>query len=112
LGVQLNIDDFGTGYSSLSRLQQFPIDALKIDQCFVRRLGTSSESLAIVRAIITLASTLGIEVVAEGIETEQQKQQLQELACEKGQGYLFSAALPVHRAQDLIAKFYPYSMSA
>jgi diguanylate cyclase (GGDEF)-like protein/PAS domain S-box-containing protein len=112
LGVQLNIDDFGTGYSSLSRLQQFPIDALKIDQCFVRRLGASSESLAIVRAIITLASTLGIEVVAEGIETEQQKQQLQELACEKGQGYLFAAALPVHRAQDLIGKFYPYSMSA
>lgn len=102
LGVQLNIDDFGTGYSSLSRLHQLPINALKIDQSFVKRLGKSSDSLEIIRAIITLAQTLRIEVIAEGVETEQQKQQLQMLSCQQGQGYLFSVPLNSTQAQKLI----------
>jgi diguanylate cyclase (GGDEF)-like protein/PAS domain S-box-containing protein len=87
-GMQLCIDDFGTGYSSLSRLHEFPIDTLKIDRSFINRLDW--EQTAIVQTIITLAHTLGMNVVAEGIETCSQLEKLQGLACEFGQGYLIS----------------------
>ncbi|MGK7929930.1 MAG: EAL domain-containing protein [Microcystaceae cyanobacterium] len=88
LGIELCIDDFGTGYSSLNRLHEFPIDTLKIDRTFTQRL--ESHPTTIIQIIVTLAHTLGMDVVAEGIETDQQLQQLKAVGCEYGQGYLFS----------------------
>lgn len=93
-GIRLSIDDFGTGYSSLSYLHRFPIDTLKIDRSFISRIGSAENSLGIVEAIIVLAHKLGMTVVAEGIETEAQFEQLQIFGCEQAQGYLFSPAVP------------------
>jgi len=93
LGVQLSIDDFGTGYSSLSYLQRFPIDTLKIDRSFVTQMMENEENLAIVRTIVALAQNLGMDVVAEGVETEDQLKLLRKLECENGQGFLFSKPL-------------------
>ncbi len=93
LGVQLSIDDFGTGYSSLSYLQRFPIDTLKIDRSFVTQMMENEENLAIVRTIVALAQNLGMDVVAEGVETEDQLSLLRKLECENGQGFLFSTPL-------------------
>lgn len=90
LGIQLSIDDFGTGYSCLARLHQMPIDTLKIDRSFVSQMSVDSESLEIVRTIITLAHSLGMDAIAEGVESEFQMEQLVELECEYGQGYFFS----------------------
>ncbi len=94
-GVTLAIDDFGTGYSSLAYLQRFPIDTLKIDQAFVRRLGEDTEAAAIIELIQGLAQALDLKVVAEGVETVAQKQFLQAAGCTQLQGYLFSKPLPV-----------------
>jgi len=90
LGIQLLIDDFGTGYSSLSRLQSFPIDLLKIDRSFVMDMEHEDAKAEIVRTILALARTLGLEVVAEGIETSEALHMLRDLDCEHGQGYFFS----------------------
>jgi diguanylate cyclase (GGDEF)-like protein len=90
LGVQLSIDDFGTGYSSLSYLHRFPLNYLKIDRSFVSRMTSADDNSEIVSTITTLARNLGMEVIAEGIETEEQHQKLKTLGCEYGQGYLFS----------------------
>jgi PAS domain S-box-containing protein len=90
LGVRLSIDDFGTGYSSLSRLRRIPVDTLKIDRTFISHMDSDPESLEIVRVIIMLAHNLGLKVVAEGTETEEQVTLLKQLNCEMAQGYLFS----------------------
>jgi EAL domain-containing protein (putative c-di-GMP-specific phosphodiesterase class I) len=90
LGVQLSIDDFGTGYSSLGYLHRFPVDTLKIDRSFIGRIGEAAENIEIVRTIVSLAENMGMEVVAEGVETLAQLSQLRKLNCEYGQGYLFS----------------------
>ncbi|MBV8717391.1 MAG: EAL domain-containing protein [Chloroflexi bacterium] len=93
-GTRVAIDDFGTGYSSLSYLKRFPVDALKIDQSFVEGLGGSGHDSAIVRAIVALARSLGMQVTAEGIESEVQRQYLAGTGADRGQGYLFSRPVP------------------
>ena len=98
LGVRIEIDDFGIGYSSLERVGQFPIDGLKIDRSFVNKLDTSIGAQAVVAGVIAMSATLGIEVVAEGIETAAQATELVRLGCSIGQGYLFS---PPRRLEDL-----------
>lgn len=103
LGMQLCIDDFGTGYSSLAYLHYFPIDVLKIDRSFVNQMDKNGEQLAIIRAIVTLAHNLGMNVVAEGVETTNQLQQLRKLQCDQAQGYLFSRPLNREQTQALLA---------
>jgi diguanylate cyclase (GGDEF)-like protein/PAS domain S-box-containing protein len=98
LGVRFSIDDFGTGYSSLSYLKRLPADAIKIDQSFVEGLGKVVEDTAVVRMIIELAHTLGLEVVAEGVENEEQATLLKEMGCDFAQGYHFSKPLPAEAA--------------
>jgi EAL domain-containing protein (putative c-di-GMP-specific phosphodiesterase class I) len=105
LGVQLSIDDFGTGYSSLSYLQRFPIDTLKIDRSFVTQMMENEENLAIVRTIVALAQNLGMDVVAEGVETEDQLKLLRKLECENGQGFLFSTPLGGRQLNQFIAEY-------
>jgi len=97
-GVGLLIDDFGTGHSSLASLQSFPIDTLKIDRSFVSRLEHGEENGAIVQAIVGLARSLGLGLIAEGIETRGQRERLAALGCEKGQGFLFSAPVDASAA--------------
>jgi diguanylate cyclase (GGDEF)-like protein/PAS domain S-box-containing protein len=103
LGVQISIDDFGTGYSSLSYLHQFPVDTLKIDRSFISRMGVNGEHSEIILAIVTLARSLGMEAIAEGVETISQRDQLRELQCDYGQGWLFARALDQSAATDLVA---------
>src|SRR6202011_3202652 len=92
-GVIVSIDDFGTGYSSMSYLRRFPIDKLKIDRSFISDLTTNSDAASIVKAIISLAHGLRLKVVAEGVETAEQLQQLRELGCDQFQGFYRSAAV-------------------
>jgi PAS domain S-box-containing protein len=103
LGVRLDIDDFGTGYSSLSRLQSFHVDTLKIDRLFVSRMDKDPESLEIVRIIIILAHTLGLNVIAEGVETRTQLELLRLAKCGLAQGYLFSKPADQQTVGDLLA---------
>lgn len=102
LNVQLSIDDFGTGYSSLSYLHRFPVNILKIDRSFVSRMSMDEESMGIVETIITLASKLKMNVVAEGIETDEQSRKLRALSCHYGQGYLFSKPVMAEAAGSLV----------
>ncbi|HYN20762.1 MAG TPA: EAL domain-containing protein, partial [Thermoanaerobaculia bacterium] len=94
LGIKIAIDDFGTGYSSLSYLTTLPIDTLKVDRSFVSGLGTDRGSAEITSAVIALAHSLNLDVVAEGVETETQLEVLRSQGCNKVQGYLFSAPIP------------------
>ncbi|NJN21032.1 MAG: EAL domain-containing protein [Leptolyngbya sp. RL_3_1] len=102
LGIKLSIDDFGTGYSSLSYLYQFPFDTLKIDRSFIEDADTSYDKLEILQSMVRLAWNLGLELVAEGIETEKHYSQLKALRCESGQGYLFSRPLGATAMEALI----------
>jgi EAL domain-containing protein (putative c-di-GMP-specific phosphodiesterase class I) len=102
-GVQVFMDDFGTGYSGLSQIAQLPLDALKIDRAFVARMTGSAEHMAIVSAIINLARALGISVVAEGVETEEQAQKLLSLGCGEAQGYLFGRPVPAAEVAGLLS---------
>jgi diguanylate cyclase (GGDEF)-like protein len=102
LGINLSIDDFGTGYSSLSYLHRFPLDTLKIDRSFISRMDAGDENAEIIRTILTLATNLGMDVVAEGLETEKQLAQLRDMKCGYGQGYLFSKPVNAEAARALI----------
>ncbi len=102
LNLRLSIDDFGTGYSSLSYLHRFPVNTLKIDRAFVSRMEDTNEDAAIVETVIMLSHALGMDVVAEGVETAEQKAKLKKLGCEYGQGYFFSKPLDSESATVLL----------
>ena len=104
-GFSLALDDFGTGYSSLSYLRDFPFDKLKIDRSFVKGVTANSRSMAIVEGVVNLGRILGREIVAEGIETEQEMQAMQQAGCTHLQGFLFSRALPAEHVEALAATF-------
>jgi EAL domain-containing protein (putative c-di-GMP-specific phosphodiesterase class I) len=104
MGVKISIDDFGMGYSSLSYLRRLPADALKIDRSFIKGLGEDVSDTAIVRMVIELAHTLGMEVIAEGVESWGQAALLEELGCDLGQGYHFSKPLPPDQLQEYLGE--------
>jgi EAL domain-containing protein (putative c-di-GMP-specific phosphodiesterase class I) len=112
LGVQIQIDDFGTGYSSLGYLQHFPIHTIKIDRSFIARMGRSADEEGngngseIVKTIVALARDLGMEAVAEGVETAEQLAQLKELDCQYGQGYLIARPMDSKAAENLLVRTY------
>ncbi|ACV77416.1 putative bifunctional diguanylate cyclase/phosphodiesterase [Nakamurella multipartita] len=103
MGIQLSVDDFGTGYSSLAYLRRLPIDEIKIDRSFVQGMGTDLSDLAIVRAIVDLGHSLGLRVVAEGVEEEAARDALREMACDEAQGFLISRPVPLDRFEAWLA---------
>jgi EAL domain-containing protein (putative c-di-GMP-specific phosphodiesterase class I) len=102
IGIKLSIDDFGTGYSSLSYLHKFPFDTLKIDRSFLENADSDFEKLEILQSMVRLAWNLGLEVVAEGIETQRHLAQIKSLRCESGQGFLFSKPLNSQAMESLL----------
>ncbi len=103
MGIQFQVDDFGTGYSSLGYLRNFPIHTIKIDQSFVQEIGAESNNASLVRTIVTMAHDLGLEAVAEGVETEEQLRELKNYDCKFGQGYLLSVPMDTRSVERLIA---------
>jgi EAL domain-containing protein (putative c-di-GMP-specific phosphodiesterase class I) len=101
-GVMIWVDDFGTGYSSLSYLHRFPVDGLKIDKSFVDALDGTEQGSAMIRTILSLAENLAVDVIAEGIETTAQADQLLHLGCRRGQGYLFGRPIAAAGVPNLI----------
>jgi EAL domain-containing protein (putative c-di-GMP-specific phosphodiesterase class I) len=104
LGVQIAVDDFGTGYSSLNYLSRLPVDRLKLDQSLVHRMTLDAKSAIVMRWIISLGADLGMDVIAEGVETEQQFQMLEDLGCPRVQGYLLGRPMPPKQAQLALRK--------
>ncbi len=107
LGIRISLDDFGSGYSSLSYLKQLPADIIKIDKFFTKGLGVEVEDTAIVQTVVDLAHILGMEVIAEGVETEEQETLLREMGCDFAQGYLFARPLPPEAASKFLNSAYP-----
>ena len=107
LGVRLAIDDFGTGYSSLAQLKRFPIDTLKVDRSFIRDIPDDAGNNAITEAIIALGRSLGVTVVAEGVETSAQQAFLRTRACHEMQGYIFSKPVPADEFEKLLRTYVP-----
>jgi diguanylate cyclase (GGDEF)-like protein len=105
-GLRISLDDFGTGYSSLSYLKRLPLDALKVDRSFVKGLDSSPDDAAIIEAVVKLAQTLGLDVVAEGVETDQQAELLRRLSCRKAQGFLFTPPLPADEFRHYLDAHY------
>jgi EAL domain-containing protein (putative c-di-GMP-specific phosphodiesterase class I) len=104
MGIQLSIDDFGTGYSSFTYLRRFPVDLIKIDQTFIKDITKNDGDAAIVKAMIVMAHTLKLRVIAEGVETAQQLAFLHEEGCDEIQGYILSAPLPAEGFSDFLIK--------
>jgi len=105
MGISLSIDDFGTGYSSLAYLQRLPVYAVKIDQSFVRDLTIDPDDAAIVTAIVAMARSLEVDVVAEGVETEEQLEELKRLGCYRAQGFLLASPMNAAAISRLLAQY-------
>jgi EAL domain-containing protein (putative c-di-GMP-specific phosphodiesterase class I) len=103
LGVRLAIDDFGTGFSTLKALLETPVDAVKLDRCFIQGVATSSKCREVIRAAVALAHNLGLEVVAEGVEKKEQRAFLRSAGCDSMQGYLVSPPMPLDKLSDMMA---------
>jgi EAL domain-containing protein (putative c-di-GMP-specific phosphodiesterase class I) len=107
LGVSLSMDDFGTGYSSLSYLKRLPVDQIKIDQSFVRGITSEQSDYVMVKTIIDMARNFRLNVIAEGVETQAQRNLLKEMGCQSYQGYLFGKPMPIENFSALLPKHFP-----
>jgi EAL domain-containing protein (putative c-di-GMP-specific phosphodiesterase class I) len=102
IGVRIAMDDFGTGYSSLSNLRAFPFDRIKIDRCFIKTVDSSDQTAAIVRAVLSLGRSLGLPVLAEGVETKSELRFLTQERCDQAQGYLIGRPAPIEQFRAII----------
>jgi EAL domain-containing protein (putative c-di-GMP-specific phosphodiesterase class I) len=111
LGIKIAMDDFGTGYSSLGYLRSFPFDRIKIDQSFIRDLSNKEDSVAIIRAVVGLSTSLGIRTTAEGVETQEQLVRLTAEGCNEAQGYLFSTPMPAADIERILREQLPQAIA-